>query len=576
MSRTSSKLLAKTLRSTTPARLARRGRIIAALIPLGALAAAIGLLILVSKVHNEDTARQEMLANVDLIANESAAVTDGYLGAAESGAEVLTRLHQPQGDDTPSSDLLADTEPVLASLWAVMSVHPQLDGAFVGFPDGGFVFLRRDGEDFSAKIITIEPENERTVELRSIDADFTTRSVQPNVEDSYDPRDRPWYQEAVELEAPVWTDPYTFFETGEPGVTHARPVVDTNNEVTAVIGLDVRLTALITFLGDRRPSSTSTVSVVNGRGELIAGTENESSLEVDLELISATGEAGVTKLATTADGPAAVSIKPVVDTAPWHLVVSAPEADFLSGLRENADRLALTSFLAIVAASAVLWAVAVRMLSRVGELHRAATCDSLTGLANRETVREDLNHRINKPDGAVVAVLIIDIDRFKTINDTYGHLAGDLVLTESAKRLTDNPSTRTGCRDHQVGRLGGDELIVVFEAPSVGNAYLSTLEVHSRLQQPFSLGDQLDDQRLNVGFSIGLSWQPLGEKRSAADLLREADIALYRSKAHGGGVSSFSNDGLAPVPDGFALDDSGTDVEEIQEWLASNRSEPAA
>jgi diguanylate cyclase (GGDEF)-like protein len=120
---------------------------------------------------------------------------------------------------------------------------------------------------------------------------------------------------------------------------------------------------------------------------------------------------------------------------------------------------------------------------------------------------------------------MIDVDRFKLVNDTYGHLAGDAVLREAARRMT--AAVR---RYDSVGRYGGEEFLIVL--PGCGGA--SALAQAERIREAFAdLEFCSDSQHLQVTCSIGVSSRPCASAADADPLLREADLALYKAKDSG-------------------------------------------
>lgn len=155
-----------------------------------------------------------------------------------------------------------------------------------------------------------------------------------------------------------------------------------------------------------------------------------------------------------------------------------------------------------------------------------ATHDALTGLPNRVMFNQRLGHAIAQARryGRRLAVLFIDLDRFKIINDTLGHESGDMLLREVAARLTANlRATDT------VGRLGGDEFVVLVEE-IVDPLYLAG--VSQKLITALSAGFPLSGREYHVTASIGVSTYPDdGEDLQA--LLKNADIAMYRAKEQG-------------------------------------------
>jgi diguanylate cyclase (GGDEF)-like protein/PAS domain S-box-containing protein len=166
------------------------------------------------------------------------------------------------------------------------------------------------------------------------------------------------------------------------------------------------------------------------------------------------------------------------------------------------------------------------------ELDRLARQDSLTGLANREALRRALDDALV---GAVrrkrrCSVFLLDLDRFKAVNDTLGHPAGDTLLRLVALRLTDEVG-----KAGQVGRLGGDEFQVVLPAMSSQDE-LSILAqgIIDSLSRPYTINGTL----VSIGASVGIVTSDYDD-RTSDDLMRDADLALYAAKAAGKGCFRF-------------------------------------
>lgn len=166
------------------------------------------------------------------------------------------------------------------------------------------------------------------------------------------------------------------------------------------------------------------------------------------------------------------------------------------------------------------------------ELEAAARTDALTGVVNRSGFFESLRAALADPDPTgSVAVLYVDLDRFKAINDEHGHATGDLVLTEVARRLV-----AAGDAGHVVARLGGDEFAVVCAtvggAPELGLLAERMIDAVSR---PIELGGG----SVAVGLSVGIGVARPGAV-DADTLVAMADAALYDAKSQGGGCHRVS------------------------------------
>jgi diguanylate cyclase (GGDEF)-like protein/PAS domain S-box-containing protein len=163
--------------------------------------------------------------------------------------------------------------------------------------------------------------------------------------------------------------------------------------------------------------------------------------------------------------------------------------------------------------------------------------DALTGLPNRLQLMDDLDAALKqaRASGTQCAMLLVDLDRFKTINDSLGHVAGDHLLQQVSR------SFETVISDEMTaGRLGGDEFaIVVPDAQSREELEQLCLAMISALQGPFLYREQ----RLFVGASVGVAFGPR-DGDSVEELIRNADLALYRAKAGSGNDIRFYEPGL--------------------------------
>jgi diguanylate cyclase (GGDEF)-like protein len=174
-------------------------------------------------------------------------------------------------------------------------------------------------------------------------------------------------------------------------------------------------------------------------------------------------------------------------------------------------------------------------------LEYRSTHDELTSLPNRGLLLDRLEHALltdaRRP--GVVAVMFVDIDGFKVLNDTFGHSWGDRILVSVAEGLAE--CVRVG---DTVGRLGGDEFLVVCENvaghPSVVRRRLRALghRLQTRLASPWA-------GELNVSVSIGVAVG--GRPQEAQELIRSADRAMYRAKKLGGGRVVFSGPDVVPL-----------------------------
>ncbi|MFN3866953.1 MAG: diguanylate cyclase domain-containing protein [Demequina sp.] len=155
------------------------------------------------------------------------------------------------------------------------------------------------------------------------------------------------------------------------------------------------------------------------------------------------------------------------------------------------------------------------------ELERRATHDSLTGLANRDLLFEQMEHMLSQRRGSGNAVVFMDLDWFKAINDRLGHHAGDQLLVHVADCL--RATVRKG---DIAARLGGDEFVVVGEAKDAEDAERFAQRVADGVSGCLNIGDE----EIEVAASIGVTFVEAGDARSADTVLAHADARMYEVK----------------------------------------------
>ncbi|MCY1498257.1 diguanylate cyclase (GGDEF) domain protein [compost metagenome] len=248
----------------------------------------------------------------------------------------------------------------------------------------------------------------------------------------------------------------------------------------------------------------------------------------------------------------------------WTVLVAMPRRDFLVGLTEGTKLTAVivitTVLIALLLGLAMVhWvvadisrlALAARRIGKgqvnvplhidrqdeIGRLARAfenvhveLSTDRLTGLASRTALMRQLEFAIRRPQGssdkAGFALLFIDLNRFKAINDTYGHDAGDLALVEAAQRLRE--AVRLG---DLVARLGGDEFVIVLWRTSSSEAVRQVCnKLIARLSRPLtSLAHIAGEREISVGAAVGVAIYPR-DGTDADSLLKRADLNMYQEK----------------------------------------------
>ncbi len=259
---------------------------------------------------------------------------------------------------------------------------------------------------------------------------------------------------------------------------------------------------------------------------------------------------GIAALTCPPESPHALPEPPASLTAPVSLWLPYLPLAIAGGLELVEFRNSVKSDPAFAVVPWLVIAVLARQFLVVAEnrrlLHSAsdrALRDPLTNLANRVLFHDRLEHAIQlyHRDHRSVAVLSMDLDDFKLINDNLGHAAGDALLVQAAHRLLG--CVRTG---DTVARLGGDEFAVLIEDAGE-HAHLIVYQIMEAFERPFSTDGEIIFMRPSAGLAVaGTDDSDL----RASELLKHADMAMYSAKRLGGGLQTFS-------PDMHCGDDSG-------------------
>jgi diguanylate cyclase (GGDEF)-like protein len=224
-----------------------------------------------------------------------------------------------------------------------------------------------------------------------------------------------------------------------------------------------------------------------------------------------------------------------------------PEGSFcgaaVTGLRtDGLDKLVLVTSLAVLTITLLTSILDARLEARTAqlaqslseanrELTQLALHDTLTGLPNRILLADRIEQAMRKVDsqGGLFALMFMDLDGFKPVNDAFGHHVGDQLLREVAMRMRDNFH-----RHDTLARIGGDEFVLLVELEEIDDATTVASRQVALVGKPFTV----QDHDLQVTVSIGISLYP-GNGRTQQELLMNADAAMYHAKSAGKNGYSF-------------------------------------
>lgn len=292
--------------------------------------------------------------------------------AGNNAAEHTKRFLEPAGEIAEqagrvmSSGLISATDPdeMEKYFFQLLRTDPQLSGINYGNEAGNFVYvMKSDGPGpYRTKFITIE-NGQRSVEFiwRSEDYSVVERSFDPT--DTYDPRTRPWYIEASELGGRIWTDPYIFFSSQQPGVTVAAPVMTQDNQLRGVVGIDLDIADISLFLSDLTIGETGAAFILSDNGQVIAHPDPARIMmqndDVTLGFIGINDfRDPIVRAAFAGFDSSNTASRITVQSQfefygerymtlllpipgielPWNIAAFAPEGDFIQGINDNRKR----------------------------------------------------------------------------------------------------------------------------------------------------------------------------------------------------------------------------------------------
>lgn len=305
-----------------------------------------------------------------------------------------------------------------------------------------------------------------------------------------------------------------------------RGVVVASVETQWLVGM---LRSLVTFEGGAAAIFRSDARLLAHYPHLASAYgRSYSHLEVFREL-AAKSPAGTFRVVGTIDGKQRFVSYRALERYPLLVSVSVDEAVLLSRWRTSAFRIgggALIAMLLVISLFIVIQRQLRQLETQARVLRRQAHTDSLTGLPNRSLFEDRLERALAAAarKERQLAVLFIDLDKFKEVNDTFGHATGDALLQQTATRLS-------GCLREMdtVSRLGGDEFTVLLpELADTADADAVAQKIVDAIGQPFAIGGKT----IAVTCSVGIALYPDGAEE-ASTLVRHADFAMYTAKQAG-------------------------------------------
>ncbi|WP_291426715.1 diguanylate cyclase [Deinococcus sp.] len=499
-------------------------------------------LLWVNRTNNERIVRLQTRTSLEQMIRVATDSTRGYLNTAATMVKINQSVLQSGQVSVNHPAQLQQT------LQAIVNAVPQLDGAMVGQKNGDFTLVRRDGPHLLVQQISRQPQRRVTETLLGQAGEVLKRRV---VQNTFDPAQRPWFRSAVQAAGQIsWTGPYISASSQLPGLTVAATTRLTTaaDQQQAVIAMDVQLRGLTRFLQGVQLSPGGRAFITDSDGYALAASRAwPVQVHGHVPRLSEVADPALQALLGHRDrlppmvnnqndlrqfmvgGQRYAAVLRQFQLQPsqhWIIGIYAPESDFTGELNKLRTQQLYFVFLLTLLSAALSWPLAFQATRPMSALQHQATTDALTGLQNRASFLAHLRELLAPQTEQELGVVILDLDGFKTVNDTFGHARGDEVLRLIAQRL------KAAVRDGDIlSRLGGDEFALIIQGATRETVRLRAEGIIHGLQQSV----RIEGIEHRLGATAGLAFRATEAQPSAEELLARADKALLRGKRQGKG-----------------------------------------
>lgn len=459
-----------------------------------------------------------------------------FLGDAYKSMEIL------EVAEIESLDFKTDYFRIERIALEIMKHMKHLEALSIGYDDGNFLMVLREDSGNLATNIIFRDSGRIVSEWFYRDESGAIQYTESIQNEMYDHRTREWYKTTQAEHDMYWSHTFDFFHTDKIGIAVCNPFYK-DDQFEGVYSVQIDFDALSEFTKSLKITDNSKVVVINRRSEEIGfetfskdgklGYDESADYDVDNEIVQETFRVVDEKndfdekfKLKIAGEVFYVKYFPLYEDYNSDYVVGLiiPEEDFLAGIT-HALRVGFITTLAMIIMGFLFYFFDKHESAYKSVLENKATKDPLTQLDNRFLLQSKLEAFIQdkKQVRFPVSVILCDIDRFKSINDTYGHDVGDEVL----KRVAEILRTKSRSMDHP-GRWGGEEFIILSENATAQDA-VSFAELLRQRLEDMSYADLGIDRKITMSFGVS-QMEVDGDFDAAVKL---ADEGLYKAKRNG-------------------------------------------
>lgn len=510
-------------------------------------------ILLLSKLNTEKLLINNAYSSMEKTIAQSGDQTRAFLKPAHRLIDSLAMLAE---NNVVSFNDIISLEKIF---FTTLTKNPNFAGIYIANDAGDFIYMLRvkptDSNSFSGlqtKII-IHKSGSREVVFKKRHNDFTFVQKDKIADYSYEPRTRRWYELANQSDGIAWTEPYTFFTSKKLGITASKAFTNHLKKQTGVVGVDIEITELSAFLAKITGSDDNHdkfIRITDEKGKFIADSGDSAGVSL-ASINNVIKSESIKQTQTTQSGTFEInnneflftqnSIKTIASEPNWNIFTYAKTAPFLTDIRQSENTNILIALATFCLSIIVSFFIAAETSKPVENWITQASTDNLTGLYNRHhffnTGNAFFNKHVESNNTNHMALMILDADYFKLINDNYGHNIGDEVLKGLAKRLRDQLEP-----EELLARYGGEEFIILTAVKDESEALKLAKKIRS------AIGNKLfktSSGGIKVTVSVGVSLSKNAQNMSFLQFIEKADKALYESKNSGRNtISIASNDKL--------------------------------
>ena len=461
-----------------------------------------------------------------------------------------------------------DTALIQKLFLSELSQNDSFAGLYLSTIEGDFTYVLRSKERpnaiYQTKIIK-HTDKEGEALFYWWNKNLQIISKEKQLDHYYNALTRPWYKLAIAKKNIAWTKPYTFFTSKKPGITIASPFYNNQGKIIGVLGIDIELTKISTFLGTISKSLNGYIVIFDQEGNLVSSADTglQHTIERQIKAKNQTILKDIKKIwpqktkktvvinnteYLTTHNQLRSSInqpewgqpewgKPEWRKPEWIITTLMEKEPLLKEIRIIEKKNMMIGISIFFFSITISWIFAISTSKPVEAWMKQARTDYLTKLYNRHhffTVGKKVYERLTHDTHDKLSLLMIDIDHFKRVNDNYGHSIGDIVLKGIAVLLQNELRA-----DDLIARIGGEEFILLLPKTDSKMAVYIAERIRKLIKNNTI---QTHKGPLSITVSIGIATSTNHPNLPFLEFIDIADKALYHSKKNGRDKVSKSTD----------------------------------